>query len=127
MNVATLASKWVAVSNGRDRFYIQLRVPTYDDRLTHHARATQYALSDVHDRVQIDRERIDWCLGFVTGWRDVQDESGLPCDFSQEHFQQLIVAHPRVMLSIVSAVEDMLAADLTEDQRGNSAGQLSNG
>lgn len=110
---------WRTVGNGKDRFYVQLRTPTYDDRLHHHVIQTQYALADTRDRMQIDRDRIDWCMEFVENWRDVHDEAGADVPFSREHLEQLIVAHPRVMLAIVDAVEKLLAQDLTESQRGN--------
>lgn len=120
MNTKEVASHvWRTVGNGKDRFYVQLRTPSYEDRLRHHAIETQYALADVHDRMQIDRERIDWCVGFVENWRDVDDEDGADVSFSREHLEQLIVAHPRVMPGIVDAVEKLLAEELTESQRGN--------
>lgn len=117
--VAMKSHTWSTVGNGRDRFHVQLRTPSYDDLLTHHVRSTQYALGSAQERMQIDRERIDWCIDFVENWRDVDGEDGVPVPFSKEHLQQLIVAHPRVMLSIVDAVEGLLSVDLTESQRGN--------
>ena len=120
MNTTAVESHvWRTVGNGKDRFYIQLRTPSYDDRLRHHSLQTQYALSDISDRMQIDRDRIDWCVGFVENWRDVHDEAGADVPFSRDDLELLIVAHPRVMLAIVDAVEKLLASDLTESQRGN--------
>lgn len=110
---------WRDVGNGKDRFGVKLRSPSYEDRLHHQSIKTEYALGSVQDRMQIDRDRIDWCLGFVAGWRDVQGETGEDVAFSKDHFDQLIVAHPRVMLGIVSQVERLLESDLTETQRGN--------
>lgn len=120
MNTKEVASHvWRTVGNGKDRFYVQLRTPSYDDRLRHHSIQTQYALSDIQDRMQIDRERIDWCVGFVEGWRDVHDEAGADVPFTRHDLELLIVAHPRVMLGIVEAVEKLLDQELTESQQGN--------
>lgn len=117
--VAIGSHVWRDAGNGKDRFSVKLRSPSYDDRLKHQSIQTEYALASVEDRMQIDRERIDWCVGFVDGWRDVLGESGEDVEFSREHLNLLIVAHPRVMLAIVSQVEKLLASDLTETQRGN--------
>ncbi|CAB4177933.1 hypothetical protein UFOVP1004_40 [uncultured Caudovirales phage] len=116
---AVSSGVWRQVGNGRDRFEIKLRSPSFDDRIHHQAIQTEYALSGVHDRMRIDRERIDWCVGFVEDWREVQGESGEDVPFSRDSLDQLIVSHPRVMLGIVSQVERLLAADLTVSQRGN--------
>lgn len=110
---------WREVGNGKDRFAVKLRTPSFDDRLKHQSIQTEYALGNVDDRMQIDRERIEWCLGFAEGWRDVQGEGGEDVEFSHDNLHLLVVAHPRVMLGIVSQVEKLLEADLTVTQRGN--------
>ena len=110
---------WRHVGNGKDRFEIKLRSPSYEDRLTHQSIQTSYAIADTRDRMQIDRERIDWCLGFAEDWREVHGESGELVPFSRDNLTLLVVAHPRVMLGIVAQVERLLESELSESQRGN--------
>lgn len=113
------SSAWRRCGNGRDSFEVQLRNPSYDDRLSNQAIQSQYAMSGTRDRVQCERDRIEWCLRFVCGWRDVYGEDGTPVNYSPTDLELLIVAHPRVMAQIVTHVEELLSADLSEDQRGN--------
>jgi hypothetical protein len=111
---------WRQVTNGKDRFEVKLRSPSYDDRLRDQSLKTEYALAtSISDRVSLDRDRIDWYMGFVEEWREVYAESGERVPFSPDSLHQLIVAYPRVMLGIVSHVEKLLASELSETQRGN--------
>lgn len=112
-------SVWRQVGNGKDRFDVKLRSPSFDDRLHYQSIQTSYALADTRDRMQIDRDRIEWCLAFTQDWREVYGESGELVQFTGDNLDKLIVAHPRVMLGIVAHVEKLLNADLSESQRGN--------
>lgn len=110
---------WRTVSDGHNSFDVKIRCPTYDDRLHDHVSRVQHELSEISDRMSISRDRIDWQLDMVTDWREVFGEDAQPVPFSRHHLQLLIVAHPRAMLSIIDAVESLLASDLSESERGN--------
>ena len=110
---------WRTVSDGRNSFEVQIRLPSYDDLLHDYVWDSQSAFADLPDRMQIERERIDWKLDMVTGWRDVIGEDGLSVPFTRDDFHLLIVAHPRAMLSILSAVDDLSNSDLSDADRKN--------
>lgn len=110
---------WRTVSDGHNSFDVKIRLPTYEDRLHEQVLETQYALSGVEDRMQVDRERIEARMEMVVGWREVFGDDGNQVPFTRDNLHLLVALHPMALLSVVDTVGKLLRSDLSDTAKKN--------